>query len=89
MCHVSDPCASSPKPLDQTIIRWMMEMEWSCASLHAFLSGANRHSYRCTILPEYTCHGHLRGDKKHLVKVGPKASLYGGGRVTEKSIFIV
>jgi hypothetical protein len=35
MCHVNDPCASSPWPLDQTIIRWMVEMEWSCASLHA------------------------------------------------------
>jgi len=28
MCHVSDLCASSPQPLDQTIIRWMVEMEW-------------------------------------------------------------
>ena len=35
MCHVSDPCASSSQPLDQTVIRWMIEMEWSCASLHA------------------------------------------------------
>ena len=34
MCHVSDPCASSPQPLDQTVIRWMVEIELSCASLH-------------------------------------------------------
>lgn len=34
MCHVSDPCASSPQPLDQTVIRWMVEIEFSCASLH-------------------------------------------------------
>ena len=35
MCHVSDPCASSPQPLDETIISWMVEIEWSYASLHA------------------------------------------------------
>jgi hypothetical protein len=35
MCHVSDPCASSPWPLDQTVIRLMVEMGWSCTSLHA------------------------------------------------------
>ena len=35
MCHVSDLCASSPWPLDQTVIRSMVEIEWSCASLHA------------------------------------------------------
>ena len=34
MCHVNDPCASSPQLLDQIDIRWMVEMEWSCASLH-------------------------------------------------------
>ena len=32
-------------------------------------------SFLYTILPEYTCHGCWRGGKKHLVKVGPKASL--------------
>jgi len=37
MCHVSDPRASLPQPLDQIVIRWMVEMEWSCASLHAFV----------------------------------------------------
>jgi hypothetical protein len=35
MFHISDPCASSPWPLDQTVIRPMVEMKWSCASLHA------------------------------------------------------
>ena len=35
MCHVSDLCASSPWPLDQTIIRSMVKMGWSCTSLHA------------------------------------------------------
>jgi len=34
MCHVSDPCAALPQRLDQIVIRWMVEIEFSCASLH-------------------------------------------------------
>ena len=54
MRHVSDPCASSPQPLDQTIIRWMVEMEWSCASLHAF-SILSKLSSSGRILREHPC----------------------------------
>ena len=38
MCHVSDPCAALPQPLDQIVIRWMVEIEFSCASLHVVLA---------------------------------------------------
>ena len=38
-----------------------------------------------TILSEDTCHRHWRGDKKHLVKVGPEASLWGVGDPRDQS----
>ena len=59
MCHVSDPCASSPQPLDQTVIRWMVEMEWSCASLH-YLKSLD--SFTITENPRFICKAFVRYD---------------------------
>jgi hypothetical protein len=79
MRHVSDPCASSPQPLDQTIIGWMVEMEWSCAFLHAFLPWENchppHHFFRETHATDV-----WRGGKKQPTKFGLDRVRKGDGR---------
>jgi hypothetical protein len=70
MRNVSNPRASSPQPLDQTIIGWMVEMEWSYASLHASLSSANHHPpYH--VFREAHATDVWRGGKRQPIKFGP------------------